>query len=130
MNKKNTTLSEIFNNFAAWSCSIAGNHWTFLLAVGIVIGWITSGPFFHYSDTWQLIINTGTTIITFLMVFLIQHTQNRDNTILNLKLDELIKSHKHADNLKINLDQLNDDELKLLEKAYREFCNNNRAKEE
>ncbi|HEY3519876.1 MAG TPA: low affinity iron permease family protein, partial [Rhodanobacteraceae bacterium] len=83
--------SSLFTRFANWTASQAGKPYTFTTAVLIVIGWACSGPLFHFSDTWQLVINTGTTIITFLMVFLIQNTQNRDNAALQAKLDELIR---------------------------------------
>ena len=90
----------------------------FLLAVIVLIAWAVTGPLFHYSDTWQLIINTGTTIVTFLVVFLIQNTQNRDAKALHLKLDELIRSHNPASNDLIDIEQLSDGELDELEKRY------------
>lgn len=95
-----------------------GSVWSFALASAFVIIWLVSGPFFKFSDTWQLIINTATTVITFLMVFLIQHTQNRDIEILNLKLDELITANKSAKNTVIDLEKLSDAQLKTLERAY------------
>jgi low affinity Fe/Cu permease len=100
-----------------------GTFWSFIIAFLFIIIWVFSGPIFHFSDTWQLVINTSTTIITFLMVFIIQHTQNRDVEILNLKLDELIKSNKGARNTSIDLEKLSDDELKKLEKEYKKICN-------
>jgi len=112
-----------FNIFSKKISDIVGNAWTFILALFIILTWALAGHFFHYSDTWQLIINTGTTIVTFLVVFLIQNTQNRDTEILNLKIDELIISKKGARNHIINLDSLSDAELKELEKEYRKLCN-------
>ena len=111
--RKNNRLSNLFNKFATLSCNLAGSPWSFLIALLFILVWAITGPIFNYSDTWQLIINTGTTIITFLMVFLIQHTQNRDTKILNLKLDELIKSQRNANNSSIDLDKLDDEELKI-----------------
>lgn len=111
-------VNYIFNILAKWIADVVGNAWTFVFAVLIVIGWGIAGRYFHYSDTWQLGINTGTNIVTFLIVFLIQSTQNRDTEILNLKIDELIRSHKGARNLIINLNELSDIELKELEKEY------------
>ncbi|WP_131782713.1 low affinity iron permease family protein [Legionella gresilensis] len=125
--KKNRPVNELFNRFATVTCEIAGSLWSFIIALLLIIIWAVTGPIFKYSDTWQLIINTGTTIITFLMVFLIQHTQNRDTKILNLKLDELIKSSQRANNFSIDLDKLNDDELKLLEIEYKKLCNKRAA---
>jgi low affinity Fe/Cu permease len=94
----------------------------FLGAVIALILWAISGPFFHFSDTWQLIINTGTTIITFLVVFLIQNTQNRDAKALHLKLDELIRSHSPAHNDMIDIENLSDEELDELERRYAAIC--------
>ena len=96
----------------------------FLACLGIV-AWLLTGPYFHYSDTWQLIVNTATTIVTFLMVFLIQNTQNRDTRAINLKLDEVIRSHNNAHNEMINIEKLSDEELEKLAKHYdriREEC--------
>ncbi|KTD16539.1 low affinity iron permease family protein [Legionella jordanis] len=120
---KKRKFADYFTDFAHVVSEGVGKVWAFILALLIVLVWLITGPFFHYSDTWQLWINTGTTIITFLMVFLIQHTQNRDTFILNLKLDELIKSHSGADNSSIDLSKLTDDELKMLEEEYRKICN-------
>lgn len=95
-----------------------GKPWAFLAAFAIVFLWATLGPLYHYSDTWQLVINTGTTIVTFLMVFLIQNTQNRDARALHLKLDELIRSLNTARNDMINIESLSDDDLVALSKRY------------
>src|SRR5690348_3185400 len=99
-----------FANFANWTARAAGKPLTFALCCLIILGWAVTGPIFHYSDTWQLIINTGTTIITFLMVFLIQNTQNRDGAALQAKLDELIRASA-AQNRYIGIEQLTEEEL-------------------
>lgn len=112
-----------FVRFTKMIADAVGSIGGFMVSLSIVIIWVLTGPFFDFSDTWQLIINTGTTIVTFLMVFLIQHTQNRDTAILNLKLDELIKSHHPANNSTINLSDLSDEELKALEESYIRICN-------
>jgi len=90
----------------------------FAIAVLVVIVWALTGPLFHYSDTWQLVINTGTTIVTFLMVFLIQNTQNRDTQAVQLKLDELIRVTKGAHNLLIDLEELDDEQVEQLRRTY------------
>jgi len=100
-----------FTRFSHAVSSAAGKPVTFIGACVLIIGWAVSGPLFGFSDTWQLVINTGTTIITFLMVFLIQNTQNRDTAALQLKLDELIISIKKADNQMVDLEDLDDKEL-------------------
>src|SRR5207244_3926151 len=100
----------------------------FMLAVAVLVLWAVSGFFFHFSDTWQLIINTGTTIVTFLVVFLIQNTQNRDAKALHLKLDELIRSHVPARNDMIDIEKLSDEELDELEKRYAAICEENKAR--
>ncbi len=104
---------ELFRHFAHWTAEIAGSVWIFVAALFLIALWLASGPIFHYSDTWQLVINTGTTIITFLMVFLIQNTQNRDARAIHLKLDELIRASAGRD-LFMNLEQLSDQELETL----------------
>lgn len=117
------TINLAFNIFAKRVSDVVGNAWSFMFALLIIIFWGLSGYFFKFSDTWQLVINTGTTIITFLIVFLIQNTQNRDTEILNLKLDELIRSNKNAQNPIIDLSELSDVELKELEKEYIKLVN-------
>ena len=104
---------ELFRHLAHWSAEVAGSVWVFTAAVMLIIIWLATGPLFHFSDTWQLVINTGTTIITFLMVFLIQNTQNRDARAIHLKLDELIRVSKGR-NLFMNLEELSDKELETL----------------
>jgi len=107
-------LSQRFSQFAHATSVWTGNPVAFLLAVAVVIVWITSGPFFNYSDTWQLVINTGTTIVTFLMVFLIQNTQNRDTLAIQLKLSELVLAMKGAENRFAAIEDLSDEELQAL----------------
>jgi low affinity Fe/Cu permease len=100
-------------------CSLlVGSRWAFTTAVAVVAFWGLSGPYYHYSDTWQLVINTGTTIVTFLMVFLIQHTQNRDAKAINLKLNEIVFALGHAKNDLIDAENLSDKELQELEAKY------------
>jgi low affinity Fe/Cu permease len=112
------TLSGTFGQFAARVSHWVGTSWVFLLALVLVIAWGFTGPIFHYSNTWQLVINTATTIVTFLMVFLIQNTQNRDAKAIHLKLDEIIRSIKHAHNEMIDIEKLSDEELETLAKTY------------
>ena len=108
----------VFDRFASWVTRLAGSPGAFALAVGIVIGWALSGPSLGYSENWQLVINTGTTIITFLMVFLIQQSQNKDSRALHIKLNELIASHKLASNRTISVEDLDAAELELLHAFY------------
>lgn len=115
-------MNDLFRKFAHRTSQIVGSSWSFIAAVVIIVVWGMSGPIFHYSDTWQLVINTSTTIITFLMVFLIQNTQNRDARAIHLKLDELIKATKGASNTIIDLDELSDEQLKQLEAEYNRLC--------
>jgi low affinity Fe/Cu permease len=112
-------MREFFTTFANKAAQVVGSYWSFLIAVLIVVVWGISGPIFHYSDTWQLVINTGTTIITFLMVFLIQNTQNRDAKAMHLKLDELIAAMKAAHNEMIDIEDLNDKQLEEIAAVYR-----------
>jgi low affinity Fe/Cu permease len=112
------SMGEIFRKFAQMTSAAVGSSWAFILAVLIIVLWAVTGPMFHYSDTWQLVINTSTTIITFLMVFLIQNTQNRDAKAIHLKLDELIKGVGGARTRMVNLEALSDDELERLHKEF------------
>ena len=114
-------MNELFRKFAQAISHAAGSSWAFFLAVTIIIVWSTTGPMFGYSDTWQLIINTGTTIVTFLMVFLIQNTQNRDAKAIHLKLDELLKGVKGARTNLVDLEDLSDKELERLQKEFEEL---------
>ena len=118
---RTSTVNLWFSRFASRTAQFVGHPYMFLLAVAVIIIWGITGPYFHYSDTWQLIINTGTTIITFLVVFLIQNTQNRDAKALHLKLDELIRSHYPANNDLIDIEKLSDEELDELEKRYEDI---------
>jgi low affinity Fe/Cu permease len=111
-------VNDLFRIFARRSSIALGSAWTFTLAVVIILVWGLSGPSFHFSETWQLIINTGTTIVTFLMFFLIQNTQNRDSKAVNLKLDEIIRAVKGARNKLISLEGLSDEDLKNLERQF------------
>ena len=104
--------------FAKAAAHFCGQPRVFTLAVGIIALWITTGPMFHFSDTWQLVINTGTTIITFLMVFLIQNTQNRDTEAIQLKLDELIRATKGAHNMLLDLEELEQEQLDEFKLKY------------
>src|ERR1041384_6992002 len=111
-------MNELFRKFAQKTSQIVGTSWAFILAALISVVWGITGPMFHYSDTWQLVINTVTTIITFLMVFLIQNTQNRAAKAIHLKLDELIKGVKGARTSMVNLEQLSDKDLERLQKEF------------
>ena len=93
-NSKGAHLTDPFRSLASSASYVVGTKWAFLLAVFLIVAWAALGPSFHYSDTWQLVVNTATTIVTFLMVFLIQNTQNRDARAIHLKLDEIIRSHR------------------------------------
>jgi low affinity Fe/Cu permease len=111
-------IRDAFGVFARKTSTILGSAWAFVIAILIIVIWAMTGPAFGYSDTWQLIINTGTTIVTFLMVFLIQNTQNRDAKAVHLKLDELIRAVGPARNKLVDLEKLSDDDLKALEKEF------------
>ena len=111
-------IRDAFGVFARKTSTVLGSAWAFVVALLIIVVWAATGPTFHYSDTWQLIINTGTTIVTFLMVFLIQNTQNRDAKAVHLKLDELIRALGPARNKLVDLEKLSDDELKNLEMEF------------
>jgi low affinity Fe/Cu permease len=111
-------VSDAFRIFARRSSMMLGSAWAFAGAVLVIVVWLLTGPTFHFSDTWQLIINTATTVITFLMVFLIQNTQNRDAKAMHLKLDEIIRALKGARNQLVDLEDLSDEELKKLEEQF------------
>jgi low affinity Fe/Cu permease len=116
-------VRDSFRHFARKSSEVLGSAWAFIGAIFIIVVWGLTGPAFHFSDTWQLIINTGTTIVTFLMVFLIQNTQNRDAKAVHLKLDELIRAVQGARNQLVDLEKLSDDELKKLEEQFTQVRN-------
>jgi low affinity Fe/Cu permease len=111
-------VNEVFRKFANKIAEIVGAPWSFITAVAIIAAWAVTGPIFGFSDTWQLIINTGTTIITFLMVFLIQNTQNRDAKALHLKLDELLRAVEGARTGMVDLEDLSDEDLKKLQAEF------------
>ena len=111
-------MNELFRQFAQKTSQLVGSSWAFILSVFVIVAWAITGPMFHYSDTWQLVINTGTTIITFLMVFLSQNTQNRDAKAIHLKLDELIKGVKGARTGLVSLEQFSDSDLERLQKEF------------
>ena len=113
-----SAFNQGFRRFATWSANAVGSKWAFLLAIMVIVVWAVTGPVFHYSDTWQLIINTGTTIVTFIMVFLIQNTQNRDAKAIHLKLDELIRGVKGARTALVSLEEFSDEELADLQKQF------------
>ena len=114
-------MKKYFNRLAESTSRALGTAWAFVIAVGTIVAWAASGPAFHFNDTWQLTINTGTTIITFLMVFLIQNTQNRDARATQLKLDELVRAVDQARNSMVNLQELTDQELDALELEFRKL---------
>ena len=114
-----TSRESWFRRFSCAVAAAAGTHWAFMVALGVVLVWAVTGPFFHFSDTWQLVINTGTTVITFLMVFLIQATQNRDGKALQLKLDELIRAQRSARNVFADLEHATEDELREFEQEFK-----------
>lgn len=111
-------ISDAFSRAAQWTARQSGRAHTFALACFIIAVWAVTGPIFDYSDTWQLIINTGTTIVTFLMVFLMQNTQNRDTAAIQLKLDELIRSNKNARNAMLSLEDLTEEQLARVKEKF------------
>ena len=111
-------MSDLFSQAAHWTGRQCGRASVFMAALVLIIAWAVTGPFFHYSDTWQLIINTSTTIVTFLMVFLLQNTQNRDTAAIQLKLDELIRANQNARNKMLCLEDLSEDELKRVKSTF------------
>ena len=111
-------VSRLFSDFCNAAAKAAGSPTTFALSCGVILVWAATGPLFHFSDTWQLIINTGTTIVTFLMVFLIQNTQNRDAKAMHLKLDELLRAVREARTSLVDLEDLSDEELNSLQQEF------------
>ena len=122
------TNASFFDRFAHRVTRITGSHWAFLTALAIVLAWAATGPIFHFSNTWQLVINTGTTVVTFLMVFVIQQSQNKDTIAIQLKLNELIAATKGASNRLIDIEELSDQELEIVKDCYVRLAA--RAKEE
>lgn len=123
MAKKEKSLAEGFQGFATKSSHWVGSKWAFGFAVGTIALWAVMGPYFHYSDTWQLVVNTATTVVTFLIVFLIQNTQNRDARAIHLKLDEIIRAIRPASNQMINIETLSDEELQALSDRFEKIRN-------
>lgn len=119
--------SSVYTRVARWIAQLSGRPITFLLAVGAVLVWLVTGPIFAFSDTWQLVINTGTTIVTFLMVFLIQNTQNRDTVAMQLKLDELIRATEGAHLSLLDLEKLEEKELAAFVRQYETLAAKGRA---
>jgi low affinity Fe/Cu permease len=117
-NKKTERRGGFFERFSSVATQAAGSTYAFIIALALVFAWAVSGPFFGYSEQWQLVINTGTTIITFLMVFIIQKSQNKDSLAIQLKLNELVAAHKHASNRLVNVENMTEDELKVIRKYY------------
>ena len=117
-----------FTRFAKWTAYVTGRPIAFILAVLVILLWAVTGPFFRFSDTWQLVINTSTTIMTFLMVFLIQNTQYRDSEAIHIKLDELIRSIKEARKSLMDLEEMEDDELDRLRADYEKLAERARSK--
>jgi low affinity Fe/Cu permease len=111
-----------YSKFAKSAAHFSGRPRVFALAVALILVWIVTGPIFHFSDTWQLVINTGTTIVTFLMVFLIQNTQNRDTEAIQIKLDELIRATKGAHNALLDLEELEEEELDAFRRKYEQLA--------
>lgn len=114
-------MTDVFHKIAAKTAQTVGTAYSFIIAILVIIIWAITGPIFNFSDTWQLIINTGTTIVTFLIVFLIQNTQNRDSKAIHLKLDELIKASTGARTSLVNLEELSDEELNHLQEEFRQL---------
>ena len=123
MKKPPSTGPSVFTRFSNLTATAVGRPAAFLAAAVVIIVWGVTGPLFHYSDTWQLVINTGTTIVTFLMVFLIQNTQNRDSHAIHVKLDELIRVTRGAHNTLLDLEDLSDDELERMREHYAALAN-------
>jgi len=121
------STSQLYSSFAKGASRFCGRPRTFALAVAIIIAWLVTGPLFGFSDTWQLVINTGTTIITFLMVFLIQNTQNRDTEAIQIKLDELIRATRGAHNALLDLEELEEETLDAFRRRYQGLARSARA---
>jgi low affinity Fe/Cu permease len=123
------SINDFFFHFSRSTARTMGHPWAFALAVAIILAWATTGPVFGWSDTWQLIINTGTTIVTFLMVFLIQNTQNRESEAVQLKLDELIRATKRARNTLLDVEEFSEEEIKLLKKEFLQLAERKKVKQ-
>jgi len=121
-------LTKTFNKLAQATAKFTGNPLCFCLALAVVLAWAISGPLFGFSEVWQLVINTGTTIVTFLMVFLIQNTQNRDTEAMQIKLDEIIRATKTAENSLLDLEELDDRKLDIFRRKYQALATSARDK--
>lgn len=118
VNKKRNRLSQILERFSQQATKAVGTSTAFILALLVIVVWVVTGPLFHFSNTWQLVINTGTTIVTFLMVFLIQRTQNKDALAIHLKLNEIVAALEGASNRLIDVEDLTEEEIKTLHTHY------------
>jgi len=116
--ENNASKRNPFEKFASAVTIATGSTWAFIISFICVLAWLVTGPFFHYSENWQMVINTGTSIITFLMVFLIQKAQNKDSLAIQLKLNELVAAHEFASNRLVNVENMTEDELKIIQKYY------------
>lgn len=114
----NQRLSDVFHRFATQTARLAGSAWAFIFAIASIAIWTATGPFFGFSNTWQLVVNTSTTIVTFLMVFLLQNTQNRESQATQIKLDEIIRALHGARNEIIDIEDLSDEQLQVLERQF------------
>ena len=121
--KKKKRFKKFFNSFSTIVTKATGTPWAFIIAFLVILIWGITGPIFNFSDTWQLVINTGTTIITFLMVFVIQHSQNKDTKAIQLKLNELIAASGEASNRVVSIEDLTDEELEVIKKFYTHLAN-------
>jgi low affinity Fe/Cu permease len=117
-----TTRGDVFSRLSGWTIRATGGRWGFVFALGSVLIWAVLGPYFHYSENWQLVINTGTTIVTFLMVFLIQNAQNRESKAIHLKLDELILAARNARNEMIDIENLTEEQLDQIAERYKKVA--------
>jgi len=119
--KENSTVNELFRKVSRRTAEVVGSSWSFITAILVIVVWGFTGPLFGFSDTWQLVINTGTTIVTFLMVFLIQNTQNRDGKVIQIKLDELIRVVEGARHGLVHLESFSDADLMHLEQQFQKL---------
>jgi low affinity Fe/Cu permease len=119
--------SKRFSNLSRFVADSSGHPWAFIIACSTVLVWLVTGPLFFYSDTWQLVINTGTTIVTFLMVFLIQNTQNRDSAAIQIKLDEIIRAHEGAHKALLDVEELTQEQIDIIKKRYEHLAKIARA---
>jgi low affinity Fe/Cu permease len=113
-----SNISTSFTRFSTRTAALAGSPWAFMFAIATIVVWAITGPWLHFSDTWQLVMNSWTDVVTFLIVFLLQNTQNRDTKAINLKLDEIIRASQHAENDMIDIEKLSDADLQKLEQRY------------